>query len=109
MQVDAHHRHDEERRGQHQGDGQGDDQAGAPAERQERDHEHDADRLAERLQKLVDRLADDLRLVGDAAELDADRQVLLDALQRCSTAAPTSVTLAPGAMVVPSSTASRPW
>ena len=26
-----------------------------------------------------------------------------------STAAPTSVTLAPGAMVVPSSTASRPW
>ena len=27
----------------------------------------------------------------------------------CSTAAPTSVTLAPGAMVVPSSTASRPW
>ena len=33
-------------------------------------------------QELVDRLADDLRLVGDLAELDADRQVALDALQR---------------------------
>ena len=61
--------------------GQGDDQAGPPAERQERNHEHDADRLGQRLEKLVDRLADDLRLVRDAAELDADGQILLDALQ----------------------------
>ena len=30
----------------------------------------------------MDRLADDLRLIRDAAELDADRQILLDALQR---------------------------
>ena len=81
LQVDPHHRHDEERRGQHHRDGQGDDQAGAPAERQKRNHEHDADRLGQRLEKLVDRLADDLRLVRDAAELDADRQILLDALQ----------------------------
>ena len=81
LQVDPHHRHDEERRGQHHGNGQGDDQAGPPAKRQERNHEHDADRLGQRLEKLVDRFADDLRLVRDAAELDADGQILLDALQ----------------------------
>lgn len=40
-----------------------------------------ADRLGERLQKLVDRLGDDLRLVRNPADLDSDRQVLLDALR----------------------------
>ena len=81
VQVDPHQRHDEEGGGQHQRDGQGDDQAGPPAERQQRNHEHDADRLAQRLQELMDGLADDLRLVRDAAELGAERQILLDALE----------------------------
>ncbi len=82
VQIDAGQRHDEDRDRQHQRDREGDDDSGPQAQRDQRDDEHDGDRLAERLQKLMDRLGDDFRLVGDLAELDADRQVALDALER---------------------------
>ncbi len=82
VQIDSHHRHDEERRGEHHRDRQGDHEAGAPAERDEGDDQHDADRLGERLQELADRFGDDLRLIGNPAELDPDGEVALDAAER---------------------------
>jgi hypothetical protein len=82
VQVDPHHRHDEERRRQHQRNGQRHDEAGPPAERQQRHDQHDADGLGQRLQEFMHRFADHMRLVRDAADLDADRMILPGAGQR---------------------------
>jgi hypothetical protein len=52
-----------------------------PARQPSAMNEHDGDRFGERLEEFADRFGDDLGLVRDLAELDSDRQVLLDALQ----------------------------
>jgi hypothetical protein len=60
---------------QHQRDGDGDDDAGSPAQRQKAHQQHDGDGFHQRLDELVDRLLHHVRLIGDQAHVDADRQL----------------------------------
>ncbi|TLD45621.1 MAG: hypothetical protein FAZ92_02110 [Accumulibacter sp.] len=79
LQIDAEGVHQQEGHRQHQRNRQRDDGAGAQAEADEGNHEDDHHRLGERRHEEVHRLADDLRLVGDDVQVDADRQLPLQA------------------------------
>jgi len=80
LQRDAGELHDDERHRQHQRDGDCHHHAGPPAERQETHQKHDRDGFHQRLGELADRFLDDMRLVGDQAHVDTDRQLRVDAL-----------------------------
>ncbi len=64
---------------QHQRNRQRHHGAGAQAEAEEGNREDDQHRLAERRHEEVHRLTHDLRLVGDQVQIDAERQLLLQA------------------------------
>ena len=72
---DAGELHHHERHGQHQRDGDRHHHAGPPAERQEAHRSTMAIGFHQRLDELADRFLDDVRLVGDQAHVDADRQL----------------------------------
>ena len=75
VEVDAGRVHHGEHDRQHQRNRQRHHDAGAPAERDEADQQHDAERLHEGLDEFRDRFLDDVRLVRDLGDLDADRKL----------------------------------
>src|SRR4029077_5956141 len=56
--------------------------AHAPAERQETNDQYDSERLAKALDEFRYRFVDDMGLIGDLGDLDADRQLGRDGLHR---------------------------
>jgi hypothetical protein len=74
--------HDEQNDRQHQRHRERDDDAGAPAEREEAHDQDDDQRLGEGLDELGDGVVDDVRLVGDLGDIDADRQLAHDRVHR---------------------------
>ena len=82
MEVEARDVHDDEDDGEDERHRQRDDDAGAQAEGEEADDEDDDQRLDEDLEELRDRLVDDVGLVGDLDDVDADRQLGDDAVHR---------------------------
>jgi hypothetical protein len=82
VQVDAEPAHREEGPGEHQRDRQRDDRARPQPERDERDRQHDRHRLEQRGDEQADRALDQPGLVGHLRELDAHRQVRLQARHR---------------------------
>ena len=90
LQADTGQFHDHEGDGKHHWNCNRDHDAGAPAERQEAHPEDDGDSFDQRFDELADGFLDDLRLVGDQVDLDADRQIrgdpgqtFLDVLAEC--------------------------
>ena len=82
VQVEPGAVHDEKHDGEDERHRQRDDNTGAPAERQEAHDQYDSQRLAEALDEFRYRLVDDMGLIGDLGDLDADRQLRRDGLHR---------------------------
>jgi hypothetical protein len=82
VQVEPGAVHDEKHDGQHERHGQRNDDAGAPAERQKAHDQNDGERLAKALDEFRYRFVNDMGLIGDLGDLDADRQLRRDGLHR---------------------------
>ena len=78
LQVDARTVHEEEDARQYERDAAGDDEPRTKAERQKAHGEHDDDGFSERVDEIIDGFCDDLRLVGDLMDFQAERQVVLE-------------------------------
>ena len=82
VQVEPGAVHDEKHDGENERHRQRDDNAGTPAERQEAHDQDNGERLSEALDEFRHQLVDDMRLIGDLGDLDADRQLSGDGLHR---------------------------
>jgi hypothetical protein len=102
-------RHQQEGDRQHQRDRQGDDGAGAHAEAEEGNRQDDQDRFGQRRHEEVHRLANDLRLIGDDVNVDAQRQLLLQTFGFCTQAVAELITSPPLFMAMAMPIASWPW
>ncbi len=81
LQVDTEQPHGHEHAGEHERHADRDDDPGAPTQRQEADQQHDAEGCEEAALELAHVLADDLGLVVDAGEVDAEGKLRLDLVQ----------------------------
>ena len=80
MQIDAEEFHRGECHRQHQRNRQRDDEPGAETQRKETHQQHDGDSDRERIDEFADRTLHRVRLIGDAVEIESDRQCAAQAL-----------------------------
>ena len=79
MQADVEEVHGEKGGSEDQRDRDGDDHAGTQTEADESDQQYNDDGLGQRLYKRLNRAFDGIRLAGRFADVDADREIALNA------------------------------